>query len=70
MQKRNVKYVCRVPALTLTNPLFVKTGILKFNDVFNLQICKLMLNTLREFEVNQSFITPVDIVHTRNTRYP
>ena len=29
MQKRIVRYVCCVPALTPTNPLFMKTGLLK-----------------------------------------
>ena len=37
--KRIVRYVCRVPALTPTNPLFVKTGLLNLNDVFKLQVC-------------------------------
>ena len=31
MQKKVVRYVCRVPALTPTNFLFVKTDILKHN---------------------------------------
>ena len=69
MQKRIVRYVCRVPALTPTNSLFLKTGILKFNEVFNLQVCKLMLNTLRGFEVDHSCFTPVSMVHTHYTRH-
>ena len=35
MQK-NVRYVCCVPALTPTNPLFIKTGFLKLNEVIDL----------------------------------
>ena len=69
MQKRVVRYVCRVPALTPTNSLFVKTGILKCNEVFKLQVCKLMLNTLRGFEVDHSCFTPVSMVHAHNTRH-
>ena len=69
MQKRIVRYVCRVPALTSTNSLFVKTGILKLNEIFNLQVCKLMLNTLRGFEVDHSCFTPISIVHSHNTRH-
>ena len=57
-----------MPALTPTNSLFLKTGILKFNEVFNLQVCKLMLNTLREFEVDHSCFTPVSMVYTHNTK--
>merc|ERR1712183_1133079 len=45
MQKRIVRYVCHLPALTSTNSLFVKTSILKFNEVLILQVCKLMLNS-------------------------
>ena len=52
-----------------TNSLSVKTGILKFNEVFNLQVCKLMLNTLRGFEVDHSCFTPVSMVHAHNTRH-
>ena len=54
-----------LPALTPTNSLFFKTGVLKLNEVFNLQVCKLMLNTLRGFEVDHSCFTPeVWFIHT------
>ena len=43
MQGRIVRYVCCVPALTPTNPLFVITGLLKLNDVFKFQICNFFL---------------------------
>ena len=46
MPKRIVRYVFRVPALTPTNPLFIKTGFLKLNEVLDLKICKLMQNTI------------------------
>ena len=49
--------------------LFVKTGILKLNEIFNLYVCKLMLNTLRGFEVDYSGFTPVSMVHSHNTRH-
>ena len=42
-QKIMIKYVCCVPALTTTNPLFKrKTGQLKLNNVYKLQIFKFM----------------------------
>ena len=41
MQKRVIRYVCCVPALTTTNPLFEKNFVLKINDVYQLQISKL-----------------------------
>ena len=49
MQKRIVSYVCCVPALTPAISLFLITGILKFYEVFNLKVCKQMLNTLEGF---------------------
>ena len=49
MQKIIVRYVCHVPALTPTNSLFTKTGFLKLKEVLDLQICKLMQNTIRGF---------------------
>ena len=43
--------------LTLTNPLFVKTGLLKLNDVFKLQVCKLMKNSMTGFDVEHKNFT-------------
>ena len=58
-----------MPALIPTNLLFLKTGIPKFNEVFNLQVCKLLQNTLRGFEVDHSCFTQVNMVHTHNSRH-
>ena len=46
VQKIIVRYVFCVPAFIQTNPLFGKTGLLKSNDVFKLQVCKLMQNSM------------------------
>ena len=64
-----MRYVCRVPALTPTNPLFIKTGFLKLNEVLDLQICKLMQNTISGFEVDHKCFTPVSSIHSHNTRF-
>ena len=69
MQKRIVRYVCRVPALTPTNPLFEKTGLLKLNDVFKLQVCKLMQNSMTGFDVEHKSFTLVSSLHSHNTRF-
>ena len=54
-----------MPALTPTNPLFVKTGLLKLNDVFKLQVCKLMQNSMTEFDVeHKSFTIAIFLNHT------
>ena len=66
MQKRIVRYVCRVPALTTTNPLFVKTGLLKLNDVFKLQVCKLMQNSMTGFDVEHKSFTLASSVCSHN----
>ena len=69
MQKRIVRYVCRVPALTPSNPLFVKTGLLKLNDVFKLQVCKLMQNSMTGFDVEHKSFTLTSSLHSHNTRF-
>ena len=65
IQKRIVRCFYHVPAMTSTNSLFVKTGILKLNEIFNFQVCKLMLNTLIGFEVDHSCFTPVNGTFTQ-----
>ena len=62
MQKRVIRYVCRVPALITTNPL-------KLNDVYKLQICKLMPNTITGFDVDHNRFTLATSAHSHNTRF-
>ena len=50
--------------MTPTNSLLIKTSYLKTNEVFKLQVCKLMLETLSRFEIEQSCFTPISMVHT------
>ena len=69
MQKRIIRYVCCLPALTTTNPLFEKKCVLKLNDVYKLQVCKLMLNTLIGFDVEHNGFTLASFVHSHNTRF-
>ena len=57
MQKRIVRYVCHLPALTPTSPLFVKNGLLKLNYVLKLQVCKLMQNSITGFYVEHKSFT-------------
>ena len=70
MQKRIVLQVCHVPALNPTNQLFVKTYLLKLNDVFKLQVSKLMLNSTTEFDVEHKSFTFASSLHSHNTRFP
>ena len=58
-----------MPALTTTNPLFKKTGVLKLKDEYKLQIPKLMHNTIRGFDVEHNRFTLASSVHLHNTRF-
>ena len=49
--------------MTPTNPLFLKTGLLKLNEMFDSQVCKLMQCTMTLFNVDHSSCTPVYLVH-------
>ena len=62
-------YVCFVPAFTLTNPLFVKTGLLKLNKVFKLLVCKLMQNSMTQFDVKDKSFSFASFLHSHNTRF-
>ena len=66
-KQKRMRYVCYEPALTLTNPL--KTGLLKLNDVFNLQVCKLMQNSMTGFDVEHKSFTLASSLHSPNTRF-
>ena len=66
MRKRIVKYVCHVPVLTPINPLFVKTGLMKLNDVFKLEICKLMQKSMTEFDNEIKSFTLSRSLHSHN----
>ena len=69
MQKRIVRYVCHVPALSPTNPLFVKTGLLKLNDVLKLQVCKFIQNSITGFDVEHKSFTLTSSLHLHYTRF-
>ena len=67
MQKRVIKYVCREPALTTTNPLLKKkTCVLKLNGEYKLQICKPIGNTITGFNVENKIFTFASSVHLHN----
>ena len=59
------KYKNTFKNLTPTNSLFIKTGFLKLNEMFSLQIYQLMQNTVRGFEVDQAALHQlVQSIHT------
>ena len=58
-----------MPALTPTNQLFVKTGLLKLNDVFKLQVYKLIQNSMTGFHVDHKSFTLASSLHSHNTRF-
>ena len=57
-----------MPALTPTNPLFVKTCLLKLNDVVKLQVCKLMQNSMTGLDTGHKSFTLAGSLHSHNTR--
>ena len=69
LQKRIVRYVCGVLALTRTNQLFLKTGLLKLNDVFKLQVCILMQNSMTGFDVKNKSFTFASSLYSKNTSF-
>ena len=69
MQKRVIKYVCCVPALTTTNTIFKKTSVLKLKDMYKLQICKLVHNTTTGFNLEYNRFTFASSVHSLNIRF-
>ena len=68
MKKRVIRYVCRVPALTTTNPLLKKACVLKLNNAYKLQICKPIGNTITGFDVENKRFTFASSVHSHNTK--
>ena len=59
------KYKNTFKNLTPRNSLFIKTGFLKLNEMFSLQIYQLMQNTVRGFEVDQAALHQlVQSIHT------
>ena len=57
-----------MPALTLTNQLFMKTGLLKLNGALKLQICKLMKNSMTGLDIGHKSFTLASSLHSHNTR--
>ena len=43
--------------------------MLKLNDVYKLQICKLMRNTMTGFDVDHNTFTLASSAHSHNTRF-
>ena len=58
-----------MPALTTTNPLFKKTGVPKSNDVYKMQICKLISDFIAGFDVEHKRFTLTSYIHSHNTRF-
>ena len=65
--KTVVRCVFCVPVLTPTSSLFIKVGLLKLNELFELQILKLMQPYLTGFDVNHISFTTSCLVHLHGT---
>ena len=70
LQKKAVRIISNTGYLTHTNPLFAELGILKINDLFNLNLGKFMFkykHGLLPPNFNDCFST-VSVVHSYSTR--
>ncbi len=69
LQKRIIRTISCQPARSHTNPLFLDLGILKLNDIYKLEVAKLMFRQGKNCIINNS-ICPVNLVshHSHHTR--
>ena len=68
LQKRAVRYISHKPARTTTNPLFIESKMLKFKEIYRLEICKLT-HKLTKFNLNGELqLTNLSQQHNHNTR--
>ena len=47
----------------------MKTGVLKLNNVFKLQVCKLMWNSVNGFDNEHKIFTLASSLYSNNTRF-
>ena len=57
-----------MPAKYHTNPLFVKLELLKFKEIFVLQLCKLMHRYRNNFHIGNNTTSDLVSIHSYNTR--
>ena len=68
LQKRIIRYICHMPARSHTNNLFTKTEILKFKDIFELQVCKLVHKYRNNINIGNNNTIPLENQHNYYTR--
>ena len=68
LQKRAVRYISFKPAKSSTHPLFINLKLLKLNDIYKFEICKLT-HRLTKFDLNGELqLFNLSQQHTHNTR--
>ena len=50
--------------LNPANPLFLKLGLQKLEEMFDLQFYKFIQTTLAGFDINHSSFTPVNLIYS------
>ena len=68
LQKRAIRFVCSERYRTPTNPLFIKMGMLKLQEIHKLEICKLIHNILNNSLQGSLQLNNLDNIHNHNTR--
>ena len=68
LQKQALRHICLQPPLTHTHNLFKSQKILKFNDIFKFQLCKIIFKTINNMSFKRNPFTNLKNHHKYNTR--
>ena len=68
LQKQALRHICLQPRLTHTHHLFKSQKILKLNDIFKFQICKIIFKTINNMSFKRNPFTNIKNRHKYNTR--
>ena len=68
LQKRVVRYICKVSSRTSTHSLFKTIELLKLDEIYELQIGKLMHKVKCNLTVCENRLIDITNIHNHNTR--
>ena len=68
VQKSFIRTICSKPKLEPSSPLFYQLKMLKLNDIYRLQISKLMYQLKSQRSFGENSLIKVSEIHNHNTR--
>ena len=68
LQKRVIRYISKVSSRTSTHSLFKDLKLLKLNEIYELQVGKLMYKVNSNLTVGENRLTDLNNMHNYNTR--